>query len=437
MSKKESGRREFLKASAGAALVAGAVLTRAHAAEKNEIKVGVIGCGGRGRGAAENVLHASPNVKIVAMADVFEDRLKSSLSYLTNKTAKMRKVKELGNTIDVPQERQFKGLNAYKELLATYCNYVILATPPGFLPMMLEAAVAAGKNIFTEKPVGVDPVGIRKVLKVAEEAKKKNLAIVAGTQRRHQTSYLEAMKKIQGGEIGDVVAARCYWNQGKLWSKPQEKEWSDLEWHIRNWLYFTWLSGDHIVEQHIHNIDVMNWGIGSHPLKAVGLGGRQQRTAPVYGHIYDHFAVDFEYPNGVHGLSMCRQIPDTAQNVSESFVGTKGDAFLKNRPAPSGKTRSKINGKRVTELLENKPYEQEHTDLIESIRKGAPLNELKRVAESTLTAIMGRLACYTGKEVTWDFLLNKSTLNLMPKELSWTAKMKVDEVAIPGVTKLV
>lgn len=427
-----SNRRDFMKVAAGSALAAGMLLPQAHAGENDVIKVGVIGCGGRGRGATENVLHAAPNVEIVAMADTFEDRLQYALNYLTSKVANKRKVKELGNKINVPKDKQFIGLDAYKKVLASDANYIILATPPGFRPIHLAAAVDAGKNIFTEKPVGVDPVGIRSVIETAKKAEAKKLAIVAGTQRRHQRNYLEAMKRIHGGEIGEIVNARCYWNQGGLWSKDKQEGWSDLEWHIRNWLYFTWLSGDHIVEQHIHNIDVVNWGLQATPEKATALGGRQQRTADVYGHIFDHFAVDFVYPNDVHVLSMCRQIPGTVGNVSEAFVGTKGTAQTQNRRP------CKVNGTNVIKpRTDNLPYEQEHTDLIESIRKGEPLNELKRVAESTMTAIMGRLAAYTGKEVTWDFLMNKSQLSLMPKEVNWEVSLKVPPVAIPGQTALV
>lgn len=433
MSKNKSNRRDFLKVAAGSAMASSLILQNVHAAENDFIKVGVIGCGGRGTGAADNVLNAAPNVKVVALADAFEDRLNKSLSRLQN-LSRAKTVQKLGNMVDVPKERQFVGLDAYKRLLATDVNYVILATPPGFRPMHIEAAVAADKNIFTEKPVAVDPVGIRKVLAAYEAAKKKKnpIGIGVGTQRRHQRNYVETMKRLHDGAIGKIVGARCYWNQGGLWSNARKNEWSDLEWHIRNWLYFTWISGDHIVEQHVHNIDVVNWGLQAHPLKAVALGGRQQRTAEQYGHIFDHFAVDFEYPEGVHVLSMCRQIPGTAPNVSEGFVGTKGNALTWNRKP------CKINGENVIERgSDNLPYVQEHTDLIESIRKGDPYNELQQVAHSTLSAIMGRMAAYTGKEVTWDFALNTSKLDLMPKGLTWDSKLEVPAPAIPGQTKLV
>lgn len=441
MSNSQSNRRDFLKASAvgGTLLASQLVIPTVHAAEdRGSIKVGIIGCGGRGGGAGRDVLKAADGVEIVALADAFDDRLQSCLKRLQNETRNPT-VKKFGNTVNVPKDRQFVGLDAYKKLLALEdVNYVILATPPGFRPMLLEAAVAAKKTIFTEKPVAVDPTGIRKVFKAYDDALKAGLKIAAGTQRRHQTNYLETMKRIHGGEIGDIVAARCYWNQGGLWDKPQQQTWSDLEWHIRNWLYFTWMSGDHIVEQHVHNIDVVNWALTkdadnpAHPISAVGLGGRQARTDPKrYGHIFDHFAIDFTYDNDVHVFSSCRQQVGTEQNVSEALVGTKGMAFTSNRrPA-------KVNGENVIKRGEdNLPYVQEHTDLINAVRKGTRLNELKNVATSTATAIMGRMAAYTGKQVTWDFLINESKLNLMPGEVNWDMKIAMPAVAIPGQTPL-
>jgi predicted dehydrogenase len=309
-------------------------------------------------------------------------------------------------------------------------NYIILATPPGFRPIHLKAAVASGKNIFTEKPVAVDGSGIRSVLETYEQAKAKNLAIAAGTQRRHQTGYLETMKLIHDGAIGDIVAARCYWNQGGLWKKDRQASWSDLEWQLRNWLYFTWLSGDHIVEQHVHNLDVVNWAMKAHPMSATGMGGRQSRTSPEYGHIFDHFAIDYEYENGTHLMSMCRQVVGADGNVSEALVGTKGKCQV---------NRYQITGEKPWRLAREKgddpdPYVQEHTDLIASIRSGKPINELKNVAESTLTAIMGRMSAYTGKVVTWEQALN-SQESLMPAKLDW-GPIAVPAIAIPGQTGL-
>jgi predicted dehydrogenase len=428
----ESTRREFLKttAVAGTALAANwSLVGNVHAAGSDVIKVGLIGCGGRGTGAADNVLHAAPNVKIHALGDVFKDRLDGCRGTLQKIAANDSKVKELGNAVDVPDDRCFLGFDAYQNVIGSGVDYVILATPPGFRPSHLEAAVAAGKNIFTEKPVGTDAPGIRKVLAAYEEANKKNLHIVAGTQRRHQNSYLESLKRIQGGEIGNIVGGRCYWNQAELWVHPRQSGWSDMEYELRNWYHFIWLCGDHIVEQHVHNLDVINWAIGHPPVRAVGMGGRQVRTGPEYGQIFDHFAVDYEYPNGVHVMSMCRQIPGCENDVSEALVGTKG-FFQTRRGITVNDWRYRGSDQDVD------PYVQEHTDLIESIRGGKPINELKTVAESTLTAIMGRISAYTGKAVTWDRALN-SKEDLFPPKLAWDATLPERKVPQVGKEKLI
>jgi myo-inositol 2-dehydrogenase / D-chiro-inositol 1-dehydrogenase len=334
----------------------------------------------------------------------------------------------------VPADRQFVGWDAYEKVIASDVNYIILATPPAFRPMHLKAAIDAGKNVFTEKPVAVDSAGIKQVYELADLAKSKGLGVVAGTQRRHHAAYLETLKRVKDGAIGDVVALRVFWNQGGLWTKPRQAEWTDMEWQLRNWLYFSWLSGDHICEQHVHNLDVVNWAIGAHPVRAVGMGGRQVRTGPEYGNIYDHFAVDYEYPNGVHSLSMCRQIDGCENNVSEAVVGTKGrwqgsSQNASHRIEAASRWRYRAQGRDVD------PYLQEHIDLIASIREGKPLNELRTVAESTLTAIMGRMSTYTGKAVTWDEAL-QSKLNLMPEKLE-LGELKVAPIPVPGQTELI
>ena len=415
-----SSRRDFLKTST-AGLVAAAGWGRipgAYAAGSDLIKVGVIGCGARGTGAAKDVLRAAPGVKIVAMGDTFQDHLDLSLKELS----------QFGDQVDVPPERQFVGFGAYEKVLASDINYVILATPPGFRPWHLKAAVEAGKNIFAEKPVAVDGPGIRSILETCEAAKAKGLKIGVGTQRRHQTGYLETVKCIQDGAIGQITMARVYWNQGPIWVHAKQEGWSDMEWQMRNWYYFTWLCGDHIVEQHVHNLDVANWALGAHPVRAVGLGGRQVRTDPVYGNIYDHFAIDYEYPSGVRVASYCRQIPHCENSISEALHGTKGFCQV-NKYAITGAQEWRITQK------DNLPYVQEHTDLIEAIRAGKPYNELETVAESTLTAILGRMAAYTGQAVTWEQALN-STESLMPAKLEW-GDLAVGPVAMPGETKLV
>jgi myo-inositol 2-dehydrogenase/D-chiro-inositol 1-dehydrogenase len=423
-------RRDFLKTSTAAAVAAG--LTRvpgAWAAGSDTIRVGVIGCGGRGTGAAANVLSAAPGVKLVAMGDAFKDRLENS-------KAELMKDPKLAPMIDVTPERSFVGLDAFEKVIATDADYIILATPPGFRPEHLKAAVAAGKNVFAEKPLAVDGPGIRSALETCEQARAKNLAIVGGTQRRHGNGYIETIKRVHDGAIGELQAARCYWNQGALWNKPRQAEWSDLEWQMRNWLYFTWLSGDQIVEQHIHNLDVVNWAMDAHPVKALGLGGRQVRTGPEWGHIFDHFTVDYEYPNGAHLLSMCRQIPGTEGRVAEDLQGTLGACATSQdakRYVITGKNAWRLDPEQVVV----DPYVQEHTDMIASIRAGKPLNDLKTVAESTLTAIMGRMSAYTGQSVTWEQALgSKQALVPESRQLAW-GPMPVPAVAEPGKTELV
>jgi len=423
--KPNASRREFLQSSAiiaaGAAAAQLGVASNAHAAGSDVIKVGLIGCGGRGTGAAEQSINSSTNVKLHAMGDLFADHLQGCRD----------KLSKFGDKIDVADERCFVGFDAFEKVIASGVDLVILATPPGFRPGHIKATIAAGKHLFCEKPVAVDGPGIRTVLAAAEEAKAKNLCVVAGTQRRHQEGYVEVMKRIQDGAIGDVLAARCYWNQGGLWKVDRTSSMSDLEYQVRNWLYYTWLSGDHICEQHVHNLDVVNWALDAHPVKAVALGGRQVRTAPIWGNIFDHFAVDYEFPSGAHSLSMCRQIDNCENNVSEAIVGSKGSFELS-----SGNYRQKGGtGERIRGKGERNPYEQEHIDMVESIRSGKPLNELKTVAESTLTAIMGRMSAYTGKAVTWDEALN-SKLDLSPTDLKF-GPFPTPPVSVPGETPLV
>jgi myo-inositol 2-dehydrogenase / D-chiro-inositol 1-dehydrogenase len=412
-------RRNFIKSAttvtAGAVVASHVSLPGAWAAGSDEIRVGVIGAGGRGTGAVLNAINAAKGVRLVAMAEVFPDRLEASRKQLS------------GKSVTIPNDRAFTGLDGYKKVIETDANYIILATPPGFRPQHLKAAVDAGKHIFTEKPVAVDGPGIRTVLSLVDVAAQKKIAVGSGMQRHHQQGYLETMKRIHDGAIGDIVAGRAYWNQGALWNRGRKTEWSDTEWQMRNWYYFTYLCGDHIVEQHVHNIDVVNWAMKAHPVRAVGTGGRQVRTSPEYGHIYDHFAIDFEYENGVHMFSMCRQQAGTAGSVSEALVGTKGTSQVNDYKitGPQAFDQSALKRKEIS------PYVQEHTDFIASIRKGEPISELQFTTESTLTAIMGREAAYTGKLVTWDEILN-SQVSLMPENLDLKAPMQTPPVPMPG-----
>lgn len=420
-------RRDFLKSSAAVAVIASAgpmiFGQGAHAAGSDVIRVGIVGCGGRGTGAGHDCLSAD-GVKIVALGDVFQDRLDGAYKSFTGD-------EKLKDKVDLTRDRCFVGFDAYKKVIASDVDLVILATPPGFRPTHLKAAIAAGKHVFMEKPVAVDAPGVRTVIAAGELAKQKGLGIVAGTQRRHQASYVETIQRIHDGAIGEIVAGQCYWNQGGLWMNPRKPEWSDMEWQLRNWLYFTWLSGDHICEQHVHNIDVLNWAIGDHPTKAVGFGGRQVRTDPAYGHIFDHFTIHFEYPSGARVMSMCRQIDGCANNVSEFVQGKKGSSNCYNSI-----WRDKDKG-RLWKFAGQNPgaYQQEHKDLIASIRAGAPLNEAQRIAESCLTAIMGRMSAYTGQEISWDQALN-SKESLMPDVVE-LGPIPVPPVAVPGRTPFV
>ncbi|MBD3414698.1 MAG: twin-arginine translocation signal domain-containing protein [Candidatus Aminicenantes bacterium] len=428
----EITRREFIKASSAAALVAAIPASGiVYGQESGRIRAGMIGCGGRGTGAALNCVKASSDVVITAMGDLFEDQLKKSYKRLSENLPK--------DHLAVTKDTMFTGFDAFQKVLASDIDMVIMASPPHFRPLHLKAAVEAGKHVFMEKPVAVDPAGIRSVIASSGLAETKNLSIVAGTQRRHQDHYLEVMKRIHSGDIGEIVAGQCYWNQGGLWVERammnwvgyKTKNWSDMEWQIRNWLFVTWLSGDHIVEQHVHNLDVMNWAVGSHPVECSGMGGRQVRTEPQYGNIFDHFAVEYVYPNGARVMSQCRQTPGCSSNVSERVMGTKGVSFT------SG-GEGRITGAHSYEHTKESPnpYVQEHADLIASIKTGKPLNEARRVAESTLTAIMGRISAYTGRALKWEWVMNSSKLDLSPPAYDFI-DLPLDPVAVPGETPLI
>ena len=372
------------------------------------LKAGVIGCGGRGTGAALNFLSAGPNLQITALGDTFRDRLDGCKAAIREEKGQ-----------EVPEENCFVGFDAYQKVIDSGVDIIILATPPFFRPIHLEAAVVARKHIFTEKPVCVDPFGARSVMATALKAKELDLTIVTGTQRRHQRDYVGAYQQVQAGTIGDVVGGNIWWNGGKLWHKDNQPGWSEMEWMIRDWVNWCWLSGDHIVEQHIHNLDVMNWFTGSHPVKAVGMGSRQRR---VTGDQFDNFSVDFVFENGMHFHSMCRQINGCANNVSERIQGSKGAAYLRDTIYINDLKDIEIwkyaypldnEGKPSKGKMKN-PYDQEHIDMINAIRTGKPFNELENTAISTLTAIMGRISAYTGKETTWEEMMN-SDLKLGPE----------------------
>lgn len=378
-----------------------------------KLKVGVIGCGGRGSGAVSNCMEADPDVELYAVGDLFPDHVTRGLGWIGQLPASQMNV----------GDRKFTGFDAYKKVLATDVDVVILATPPGFRSIHFEAAIAAGKHVFMEKPVAVDAEGIRRVFAAADLAKKKNLSVVAGTQRRSDVAYNDAIKRIKDGAIGDVVSLHAYWMQGGLWKTDRTAEMSDTEWMIRNWLYFAWLSGDHIVEQHVHNLDVCNWIMGGPPVSAISLAGREVRRDPSYGHIFDHFATEYEYANGVRMTSMCRQIDNCVNRVSEFVVGSKGRSDANNW-IDAGKKKWKFAGNRPN------PYVEEHRKLIKSIRDEAGFNEGRQVAESTLTALMGRVAGYTGQQVKYDTLLN-SNMGIFPDHVDF-GPFPMPAVAVPG-----
>ena len=414
-------RRDFVKTAAAASFAATIPGNLGlFAAGSDAIKIGLIGCGGRGTGAALDCLKAAAGVEVVAIGDLVPDRIESSLARLT---------KEFPDRVKVPLDRRFTGFDNYLKVCACPdVNLIVTAALPGFRPLHLKAAVEAGKHVFMEKPVAVDPMGVRSVIASSDLAKRKNLAVVAGTQRRHQRSYLEMMKRIQDGQIGDIVAAQCYWNMGDLWVKERLPNMTEMEWQCRNWLYFSWLSGDHIVEQHVHNIDVVNWAMGTMPKTVMGMGGRQVRVAPQFGNVFDHFFVEFEYPNGVRVASACRQTKGCAERVEERIVGTKGVAW----------SSGKITGEKPWTFSgeELNPYVQEHVDLVASIRNGTPLNEGRQIAESTMCAIIGRMSAYTGRLISWEWAMNTSKLDLSPAKYEFGPN-PVDAPAIPGVTELV
>jgi myo-inositol 2-dehydrogenase / D-chiro-inositol 1-dehydrogenase len=429
----EMNRRSFIKTTAAVSLgaIASQIGTRAFAAGDDKIRIGVIGCGGRGTDAVRNCIESSESVELVAMADLFKDRLDDSFKSLKMGTPD-NKVAPLKG-FNVSPDQCFVGFDAYQKLLACKLDMVLLTAPPYTRPIHLKAAIEAGKHVFMEKPAGVDPAGIRSVIQTAELADQKKLSIVAGTQRRHQKHYLDLMNKVQEGALGEIMSAQCYWCGGDMlnyWNWfDRAKMPNDMEWQCRNWPWFLWTSGDHIVEQHVHNIDVINWALRGHPVKAYGMGGRAVRKN---GNIYDHFAVEFEYPKGIKATSMCRQMPGCTERVSENVKGTKGFCYT---DGATGYIKGE-NAYRYEGTNPN-PYVVEHTDLIQSIRDGKPLNEAKRVAESTLTGIMGRMSTYTGREISWDWVMNASKLDLVPAKLDFAGELPAEPVASPGKTQLI
>ena len=394
------------------------------AAPGREIKVGVIGCGGRGSGAIQNLFDAADGIRVTALGDVFPDRLEGLRKMAAEK---------LGQ--EVPDENCFIGFDAYQKVIDSGVDMIIDTTPPVFRPDHFKYAVQKGVHSFLEKPVAVDAKGYRTVMAAAKQAQAKGLCVVCGTQRHHQRPYVEAFRKIQEGYIGEITGGNVYWNQGMLWYRNREKGWSDMEWMIRDWVNWKWLSGDHIVEQHVHNIDVFLWMSGYKVAKATGFGARHRR---ITGDQYDQFSIDFEMENGVHLHSMCRQIDGCSNAVGEIIYGTKGswNSFDHEIKDLDGNVVWKFdNEKAETEFRQHNPYVLEHVDLVNHIRKGEPIDEATACAMSTLAGVMGRTAAYTGDTVTWD-AMSQSELDYLPEKLELGPMDMSDyTVQVPGKAK--
>lgn len=420
-------RREVLKL-AGAALAGTAfpsiiIPNKAFAGMNSEtLKVGLIGCGGRGSGAAMQALKADPNVVLYALGEIFPERFNTCLEGL-------RKVH--GDKVQVDEGRKFVGFDAYQKVIDSGVDVVLLATPPHFRPLHLEAAIKAGKHIFCEKPVAVDAPGIRKVLELAKLAKEKNISLVSGFCWRFHEPKRAVFGKINEGAIGEVMSIYNTYNTGGAWSFPRQEGWNDLQFQLRNWMYYTWLAGDHIVEQAVHSIDMMSWAMGDVlPVSAVGTGGRQVRVDPLYGHIFDHFAITYDYPNGAKGFHFSRQQENCERSYLVETFGTKGRAM-----ANCSRPTHKIEGANPWEYsgAQNDMYQTEHNELFASIRNSKPINNGEWMANSTMLAIMGRMAAYTGKKITWDEAI-KSNEVLAPDITSWDMPAPKVEVARPGFT---
>lgn len=444
MKSSKQTRREFVKQTS---LIASSLLAMPLASQAqfqssvdDSIKVALVGCGGRGTGAAMQALLTKQNVKLVAMADAFRDRLDDcyknlmvdDLSDWSGATGNIK------DKIAVPESNKFGGFDGYKKAIAL-ADVVILTTPPGFRPIHFEEAINKGKHVFMEKPVATDPAGIKRVLDAAVVAKQKKLNVVVGLQRHYQNSYRELYKKLKEGAIGEIVSAQAWWNSEGVWVNPRKYNQTEMEYQMRNWYYFNWLCGDHIVEQHIHNIDVVNWFKGSYPVKAQGMGGREVRKGKEFGEIFDHHFVEFQYADGTVLNSQCRHIKGTYSKVDEQLIGTKGTIFC-------GEANIRDRKGNVTyqfdKAKENNPYQTEHDELFDAIAKGEyKFADTENGAKSTMTAILGRMATYSGEVVDWDKALN-SGLSIMPTSFDFDAMPLTlpdadgnYKIAVPGVTK--
>ncbi|MDZ4709097.1 MAG: Gfo/Idh/MocA family oxidoreductase [Saprospiraceae bacterium] len=437
MNKKETNnsRRNFIKLS-GSTLAASTLGFNVvanpypkHLFNADTLKVGLIGCGGRGTGAALQACKADKNIYLTAVADVFEDRMDTAIKSL---------MEEVPDKVKIPDTQKFLGFDAYKKVLQTDVDVVILGTPPNFRPDHLEAAVAAGKHVFFEKPVAVDAAGIRKVIEIAKKAKEKKLGFMSGFCWRYDMPKRETFQRIQNGEIGDVLSLYNTYNTGASWWRETKPSWGKFKKELRNWVYYTWLSGDHIVEQAVHSLDLMSWAKGDVlPVKASGNGGRQSRIEPEFGNIYDHFSITYEYPDGSRGVHHSRQQKETSGAYGIELLGTKGrcDVNVWNHHEIKGVKNWRWE-KEHTDKDKPNMYQTEHDELMASIRKGDPINDGIRSAHSTMLAIWGRMVAYTGKDLTWSDALNSTEVLTPPiDQYSWDLDWKVKDIARPGFTK--
>ncbi len=425
----QHSRREFLSKSgrlAAGSVLATSILSRAYAGEDNAIRIGLVGCGGRGTGAARDAILAGPNMQLVAMGDIFMPRVERSLVQLS-------KLKDedgaFAKGLQVKPDRCFAGLDAYRKVIDSGIDYVLLCTPPGFRPEHIEYAVKKGVHIFAEKPCATDAPGVRRILALEEEMKRRKIGLLSGFNGRHVFHYIDLVNAIQEGQLGEVTSLYAYFNTGDIWFRERETGMSLPEYHFHNWFHVDWLCGDHIVEQHIHNLDACNWIMQAHPVRAYGMGGRQYHTDRG-GNIYDHFTVEFEYANGARLTSMCRQIRGTDAKIGEEVVGTKGRASLVGRKAEITGAHAKVFREHPDQ---HEAHHQEHIDFVAALRRGEVPNDTRFLCESTLTAIMGRESAYIGKNVTWDEILN-SSLQLTPPDIAaWDGTIR--PVPKPGMPR--
>jgi predicted dehydrogenase len=423
MTEPTASRRTFIQASA-ASVAAATVLPGAYAAGDDTLRIGLVGCGGRGTGAAKQALRADPKVKLVAMCDAFMDRLQDSLRTLKQG----RDTRDIASKVDVTPDRCFDGFDGYKKLLEQV-DVVLLCTPPGFRPLHLDAAIKAGKHVFCEKPVAVDVAGVKSVLATAKLAKEKNLSLCSGYCYRYDQAKRETVKRIHAGDIGDVTAMHITYLTGPLWWRGSDPKWSEMEYQMRNWYYYTWLSGDFIVEQHCHNFDKANWVLkGAEPIAATGVGGRQVRVEEKYGNIYDHFACTLEFAGGVKLFSACRQMAGCPSDVNDHVIGTKGQAqLMRHTVTPFGGKVWSFDGDAKD------MYQVEHDELFAGIRSGKLINDGEAAAHSSSMAILAREAAYSGQRITWK-QFTASAQNIGPKAYAWGAN-PVPGVPMPGSYK--